>query len=175
MQTKTQDKLNWLAKSKLMKYHEDITPFAKEGKESEFHELYTPYEVIEQKGNCLLNVGINEIWDLVSGVVSGAAHIFDNANSRIGVGDSTVAADPTQTDLQASTNKYYKGMETGFPTSTNQKITFKSSFGADEANFSWNEWVVKQATSAICLNRKQESLGTKSGGTWTLQVDIQLS
>ena len=44
-----------------------------------------------------------------------------------------------------------------------------------EANYAWNEWVVKQSTSAKCLNRKVESLGTKSSGTWTLEVSITLS
>jgi hypothetical protein len=77
--------------------------------------------------------------------------------------------------LQAAANKTYKGMESGYPTSTTQKVTFKSSFGSSEANYAWNEWVVKQSSSAICLNRKVESLGTKSGGTWTLEVDITLS
>jgi hypothetical protein len=66
-------------------------------------------------------------------------------------------------------------METGYPTSTTQKATFKASFGASEANYTWNEWVVKQSTSAKCLNRKVDSLGTKASGTWTLEVSITLS
>ena len=103
------------------------------------------------------------------------AHIYDNAAATIGVGDSATAAAATQTDLQAATNKTYKAMETGYPTSTTQKATFKSSFGSADANYAWNEWVIKQSTSAICLNRKVESLGTKSTGTWTLEVDVTLS
>jgi hypothetical protein len=66
-------------------------------------------------------------------------------------------------------------MDSGYPTSTSQKATYRASFGADDANFEWNEWVVKQSTSEVCLNRKVDSLGTKTGGTWTLQVDITLS
>jgi hypothetical protein len=66
-------------------------------------------------------------------------------------------------------------MESGYPTSTTQKVTLKSSFGSGDANYAWQEWVVKQATSTICLNRKVESLGTKSSGTWTLEVTITLS
>jgi hypothetical protein len=66
-------------------------------------------------------------------------------------------------------------MESGYPTSTSQKITLKSSFGSSEANYAWNEWVVKQSTSAICLNRKVDSMGTKTSGTWTLEVTITLS
>jgi hypothetical protein len=66
-------------------------------------------------------------------------------------------------------------MESGYPTSTAQKAAFKASFGDSEANYAWNEWVIKQSTSARCLNRKVESLGTKSGGTWTLEVNVTLS
>ena len=174
-QAQVQEHANWHMKTRLSKYLEDITPYAKEGKEAEFHKLFKPYEVIEIEDNCLLNTGIDEVWDLVTGVVSGATHIYDNAAATIGVGDSTTAADATQTDLQAATNKTYKAMEAGYPTSTTQKATFKSSFGSADANYAWNEWVVKQSTSAICLNRKVESLGTKSTGTWTLEVDITLS
>jgi len=170
---KKQELANWLCRYRLSKYHEDIEPYR--GREAEFHKLFKPYEVIEQEGNCLLNSGIDEMWDLITGAVSGADHIFNNAAAQIGVGDSSTAADATQTDLQAATNKTYKGMEDGFPTSTSQKATFKSSFGSSDANYAWNEWVVKQSTSAKCLNRKVESLGTKSTGTWTLEVEISLS
>jgi len=167
---KNQEQANWLCQYRLSKYHEDIEPYR--GREDEFHQLFTPYEFMEGEGNCLLNTGIDEMWDLVTGV---SANHYDNSNAQIGVGDSSTAADPSQTDLQAATNKTYKGMESGYPTSTNQKATFKASFGASDANYAWNEWVVKQSTSAKCLNRKVESLGTKSGGTWTLEVDITLS
>jgi len=170
---KDQEQANWLCQYRLSKYHQDIEAFR--GREAEFHRLFTPYEVIEGEGNCLLNTGIDEMWDLVTGAVSGADHIFDNSHAQIGVGDSSTAADASQTDLQAATNKTYKGMETSYPTSTTQKATFKASFGSSDANYAWNEWVVKQSTSSKCLNRKVESLGTKSSGTWTLEVSITLS
>lgn len=185
---------NWHMKARLLKYAEDIDTFARRktwwarvlshipfaynltvGRlERKFHKLFTPYEVIEQKENCLLNTGINEMWDLVTGVVSGSDHIYDNSKAQIGVGNSNTAADPAQTDLQGA-SKTYKNMEATYPTSTSQKATFKSSFGTSDANYAWEEWVVKQQTSTICLNRKVESLGTKSSGTWTLEVDITLS
>ena len=71
----------------------------------------------------------------------------------------------------------YKAMETGYPTSgTLQKAVYKSSFGATEANYIWNEWsVMNGATAAKNMNRKVESLGTKTTGTWTLEVEISLS
>ena len=160
----------WLCRFRLSKYRQNIEPYR--GREEVFHRLFKPYEVIRGEGNCLLNSGIDEMWALIAG---DSANHFNNAGGQTGVGDSSTAAGPTQTDLQAATNKTYKGMESGYPTSTSQKATFKSSYGASDANYAWNEWVVKQATSGKCLNRKVESLGTKSGGTWTLEVDITLS
>jgi hypothetical protein len=168
---KKQDIARWRCRFLLSKYREDVGQY----KDSDFPQFFKPYEVIYGEGNCLLNTGIDEMWDLITGDVSGASHIFDNTHATIGVGDSNTAASASQTDLQATTNKTYKGMDSGYPTSTAQKATFKASFGASEANYAWNEWVVKQATSGKCLNRKVESLGTKTGGTWTLQVDITLS
>ena len=91
------------------------------------------------------------------------------------MGDSDTAANATQTDLQAATNKTYKGMDSGYPAASGQKATFMASFNDTEANYAWNEWVVKQAASGKCLNRKVESLGTKTGGTWILQVEITLA
>jgi hypothetical protein len=160
----------WRCRYRLSKYQEDIAAYRE--RQAEFHARCTPYEVIEGEGNCLLNSGIDEIWDLV---VGDSANHFNNASTQIGVGDSSTAAGPAQTDLQAAANKTYKGMESGYPTTMSQQVTFKASFGAAEANYSWNEWVVKHATSSKCLNRKVENLGTKSSGTWTLEVNITLS
>ena len=167
---KRHEAARWRCEFRLSKYREDAVAY--QDHEEEFQRLFKPYEVIIGEGNCLLNSGIDEMWDLICG---DSANHFSNAGAQIGVGDSTTAASPSQTDLQAATNKTYKAMDSGYPTSTSQKATFKASFGASEANYAWNEWVVKQATSGKCLNRKVESLGTKSGGTWTLQVDITLS
>jgi hypothetical protein len=164
------DTARWLCRYRLSKYAEDISPYR--GKEAEFHRRFTPYEVINGEGNCLLNSGIDEMWNLI---VGDSANHFTNAAAQIGVGDSSTATAVSQTDLQAAANKAYKAMEATYPLSTAQKATFKSSFGDAEANFTWNEWVVKQSSSAVCLNRKVESLGTKSGGTWTLEVNVTLS
>jgi len=123
--------------------------------------------------NVFLNSGINEIWKLVCG---NAGTAFTNALATIGVGDSTTAEDSAQTDLQAVTNKTYKGMEATYPTSgTSQKATFQSSFGSDDANYSWQEFVIKNSSSSICLNRKVSNQGTKvSGQTWVLTVELSL-
>lgn len=166
----------WKCEYKLEKRKGDINACTTDEERTAFLTHIAPYEVLKGEDNCLLNSGINEIWDLVTGVVSGTGHVYDNTKAQIGVGDSATAAAATQTDLQAAVNKTYKGMEATFPTSTAQKITCKSSFGSGDANYVWNEWVVKQLTSLICLNRKVDSMGTKaSGSTWTLEVTITLS
>src|SRR4030042_1948147 len=167
---KRHEAAQWQCNYRLSKYREDAGAY--KDREEEFQRLFQPYEVVNGEGNCLLNSGIDEMWDLICG---DSANHFNSAGAQIGVGDSNTAAGASQTDLQAAANKTHKGMDSGYPPSTSQKATFKASFGASEANYAWNEWVVKQATSGKCLNRKVESLGTKSGGTWALQVEITLS
>lgn len=120
--------------------------------------------------NLAVTAGLQLLADLLIGA-GGTA--FNNANARIGVGDSTTAATVAQTDLQASTNKLRKAMDATFPSRSGTTLSFKSSFGTGEANFAWNEFAVFNAAAAgTMLNRKVESLGVKSSGTWTCQVDI---
>ncbi|MBA7473849.1 hypothetical protein ES707_09194 [subsurface metagenome] len=173
---------NWHMHYRLEKREGDINACKTPEERLAFLENTKPYEVKEGEHNCLLNTGINEIWALVTGVFNAtiANRCFDNSNAKIGVGDSDTAADPAQEDLQADPNKLYKAMEANYPTSppVSQKATFKASFGSAEANWTWNEWVVKSTSGTptdICLNRKVESLGTKSTGTWTLEVDLTLT
>ncbi len=168
---KNKDIAQWKCRYRLEKRDGDINACKSLEERLVFLENTRPYEVIEGEGNCLLNTGIDEMWDLI---VGDSSNHFNNASAQIGVGDSNTAANASQTDLQGS-NKTYKGMEATYPTSTSQKATFKASFGESDANYTWNEWVVKQQTSAKCLNRKVDALGTKSGGTWTLEVSITLS
>ena len=167
---------HWKCRYKVEKRHGDINACKTPVQRLAFLQQTKPYEIIEGEDNCLLNSGIDEMWDLITGVVTGASHIFDNAAAQIGIGDSATAANATQTDLVAAVNKKYNAMEVGFPTSTSQKATFKSSFGSADANYVWNEWVVKQGTSSKCINRKVDSMGTKaSDTTWTLEVTVTLS
>ena len=164
----------WRVKATVEKYHEDITPYKAEGREYWFHQRFKPYEVVDISGNGLLNEGINNMWTLICG---GSATAYDNTYARLGVGSSDTAHAAAQTDLQAETDKLYVAMESGYPEyGTSQKAVFKGSFGSSDANFAWNEWSVDNGSSAaLNINRKVESLGTKSTGTWTLTVEISLS
>lgn len=117
----------------------------------------------------LTTAGINYI----SQAVIGSGTILTNANAYIGVGDSSADFDIEQTDLQG-TNSVRKGMEENFPAAEPPAVTFKSIFGQDEANFSWNEWGIFNAeTGGTMLSRKVESNGTKlPNQTWILEVTI---
>lgn len=128
------------------------------------------------RGNCLLYEGINELWTLLAGT---GGTKFDNANAYMGVGDSATAADATQTGLQAATNKFYKAMDTSYPTyGSSQKVTHRSTFGASDANFAWNEITVANGNSdaAKNLNRKVQAMGTKVSPTvWVATHEVTLS
>lgn len=162
----TKEAIKWSAKWSVEKYKGDL-PTEKD------REGIKPYEVLEGAGNLLLNAGIDELWDLITGV---GGTEYNNANARIGVGNSNTAAVATQTALIGGSTEL-KGMEATYPLSTSQAITFRASFGSSEGNFAWQEWVVDNGSgAAVCLNRKVTSLGTKSSGTtWVFTVTITLS
>jgi len=102
-----------------------------------------------------------------------AASLFTEANSYIGVGDSTTAFAKTQTDLQG-TNKLRKKVDAGYPTISGSTLTFRATFTTSEANFAWNEWGVFNAASAgTMLNRVVQYNGTKvDSQTWVFTVTV---
>jgi len=165
-----------------MKAHWRIEKYLGDFKQaSDIPKSLKPFEVKEFEYNLLLNEGINELWTLICG--TGATQ-FSNAAAYMGVGDSATAADATQTGLQAVTNKLYKAMDTSYPTyGSSQKATWRATFGADDANFHWQEITVANGNSdaAKNLNRKVQDMGTKPseapGSTWvaTLEVFFHLS
>lgn len=147
--------------------------------------LAEPYELIEREGNLLLIGGASALFECLIGngtaTAGQALTYFNNANARIGVGDSTTAAADTQTGLQAATNKTYKAMDATYPqhtdttgTSSSKTITLRATFGTSDANYDWKEWCIDNGTRT--LNRKQENLGTKtSAASWVFTVTVSLS
>lgn len=113
----------------------------------------------------------------VQGLVGEAITAFNNANSRIGVGDSSTAFAAGQTDLQAASNKFRRVMEATYPQRAGNAVTFRSLFSTSEANFVWAEWgVFNAASSGSMLSRKVEALGTKtSAQSWQLTVTLTLN
>ena len=67
-------------------------------------------------------------------------------------------------------------MDVGYPVVSNRTLIFRASFNNDTANFEWNEAAITNGTGVgnVAINRKVSSMGTKNGGTWTLQISISL-
>ena len=131
-----------------------------------------PYEVIVGDYNAMVDNGI----DLALLLLVGGGTAFNNANARLGVGDSATAWATAQADLVAATNKLRKGMNATYPVTGSKKQTFRSDFLTGEANWVWNEWGIFNAAAGVTmLSRKVEALGTKASGTWTLTVDFSLA
>lgn len=133
------------------------------------------YDVSRFDGNVLLNEGIQLLEDLLIGA---GGTVYNNANARLGVGDSNTAESASQTGLQAATNKTYKAMESGYPSRTSQTVTWRAVFGADDANYNWREFTVVNAAddTGANLNRKVSDQGTKAQGqVWTLDLEITIS
>lgn len=162
------DKGVYKAQWKIEKYKGDFASAA------EAEKLGKPYDTVELEGNLLLNEGINNLWTHLCG---GAATAYSNANARIGVGNSTTAAQATDTGLLGA-SQLYKAMDATYPTyGSSQQVVFRSTFGSTEANWAWEEITVDNgATAAINLNRKVQAMGTKaSGTTWVATLTITLS
>ena len=141
----------------------------------------SPYAVVHGHGNLLVYGGASALWQRLIGT---GVTAFDNTNAYIGVGDSSTAAAATQTDLQAVTNKHREAMDATYPqhtdgtgSSSNAQITYKSTFETGDANFTWSEWgIFNASTSGRMLNRKVFSGGTKtSSDTWSLTITITLA
>lgn len=149
-----------------------------------------PEEVVEIEGNLLLNEGIQRLLDLGIAAVSNqvAGNAWNNGSSYIGVGDTSTAEAATQTELQAAqnaANRFYKAMNATYPSRSSQTVSWQSDFTSTEANFAWNEWTISAGATTASgsgflvgttnLNRKVQSLGTKSTGTWTMTGQVTLS
>jgi hypothetical protein len=116
--------------------------------------------------------------DLIAQALIGeAVTSFANANAYLGVGDSSTAFAATQTDLVAASNKLRKAMDATYPQRSNNVLTFRATFAANEANWAWNEWGVFNAAAAgTMLNRAVASLGTKtSAQTWQVTVTLTVN
>jgi hypothetical protein len=176
------DKASWQTRWELTKFYDPKGVIAKNLREgSSMTEVMEQYKdaflgVTEWQKNLALNEGLGELLDLILGL--GSPVKWDNTHAYIGVGDSSTTEAATQTGLQASTNKTFKAMDTGYPQRNGQTAEWRATFGPDDANYHWQEYTVTNASddTGKNLNRKVTDKGTKeSGETWTLSVQITLS
>lgn len=141
--------------------------------DDDHHGLYLPDGEAEGS-NLFLNLGINRLWDTFTG---NSSAFFNNADATIGIGDSNTAASAGQTDLQAASNKTYKAMDATFPTAAaSQATTWRSTFTTSDANYAWQEFVIRKATGTLCLDRGVSSMGTKTAaGVWVPTVTTTIA
>jgi hypothetical protein len=128
------------------------------------------------EGNVLLNEGITAALNILTG--AGANAPYNAGNARIGIGDSSLAANATQTGLNAASNKAWGNMANGYPAVANQTATWQAAFDANTANFGWQEFTIVNAANDTGqnLNRVANNQGTKvAGQVWTVSVAITLS
>lgn len=126
-------------------------------------------------GNIVLDSGANEMLKLIAGDTSATPYNYTNA--KIFVGTDSTAESASQTGVIASgANRAYASMDVGYPVVSNRTLTFRASFDNNTANFEWNEAAITNGTGVgnVAINRKVSSMGTKNGGTWTLQISISL-
>lgn len=146
-----------------------------------------PYEVAEgpQPGNRLVTAGLN----LMTSRLTTAEQVWDETHVALAVGDSSTGDAIGDTDMVAATNKYYRVMDSSFPTQANGVLTFRATYGSGIAEFAWNEYGViipdtstvytsgttKQASYVLFNRKAPASLGTKSSGTWVFTVTITVT
>lgn len=174
----THDGQMWRCNTKLEKYRGDVV-----------HPDFL-YDTVEIDGNILVIGGASVQWQTLigNGTATAAQPLtyFNNAQANIGVGGgagATTAAADTQTDLQGA-SKTRKPMDATYPqhtdttgTAGSKSIVFRATFATGDANYTWDEWGLFNATSAgRMLNRKVEALGTKtSAATWVLTITLSLA
>jgi hypothetical protein len=159
--------------------------------------LKNPEDVAEKDGNLLTYVGLAYMLAVLTGVTTTtSAGTLANGYLPVGVGDgggTVPTASVTDSDLTATTNKWYNPVDAAYPAvgaagATAGILTVQSTFTSGVANFAWNEWgiygsttlftsgVATQPSGSTMINHKGFSLGTKvSGNSWTLNATIQLS
>lgn len=160
----------WGVKTTIRKYKND--PATEEPWQTISDEVEAPVTVI---GNIITDGGANEMLKLIFGIAG--AQAYNSTNARIFVGSNNTPENASQTGIIAtSPNAASASLISGYPQVTGRSVTLKASFGAEEANFAWNEISLKNGASgsAVALNRKVASMGTKSGGVWTVELVISV-
>ena len=145
---------NWKCRFRLEKRQGDISAYNSVLGRATFLDVVKPYEVIEGEDNCLLNTGIDEMWDLITGAVSGASHIFDNTHAQIGVGNGGLG---TVTGTITFTN--------GSKTVTGSGSSFTTELAAgDRIQLDADETLMKIASVETNTSLTLENLYDDTGG-----------
>lgn len=132
-------------------------------------------EVFRAKKNILLCGGVSEFLKLLSGT---GGIPYNAENTRIYVGDCATVENFYQTGIIATGDHCASAkLDGGYPYVDGNKLFYQASFGNDDANFMWNEVSITNGDfkNSIALNRKEEFMGYKQEGTWTIRVTISIT
>lgn len=134
-----------------------------------------PDEVAIETQNIILDSGATELLKLISGT---GGTPYNATNAYIYVGTDDTPENAAQVGILATgNNRSYAALDAGYPVVNGRQVIYRASFGDTSANFPWREASIVNGTgvNAVAMNRKVSSLGTKSSGTWTLQITISLT
>ena len=149
------DKFNHKTISIVKKYKEELN-----SQESlkDFEIRCSPYFKKTIEGNAMVEAGVDILWTLVCGA---AATNYGSSNAEIHI----YIVDTWNTTGTLSS---------GYPTyGSDGKATWKAYWAGSDGDGVWSKWAV--SNGAQRLNEKAQVMGTKSGGTWTLQVSITIT
>jgi len=118
--------------------------------------------------NLIVDVGKDAVMKRL-GNMTGGGYV-----TTIGVGDSTTAAAVGQTDLQASSNKTFKTIQSGDYVYTRPTLFISVDFGYSEANYTWNEVGLKDNNSVLIARQVDASPLVKTTSKRAI-VEWQLS
>jgi len=174
------DKITWKTTWQLDKWRDptgEIEELSKKGLTIDKIVGLHPKEFIETlqfEGNVALNEGLQQLIDIICGISSPT--LWDNTNARVGVGNSSTAAQATDAGLLGGSTAF-ASMDGGYPQRSSQTASWKGTFGDGTAEFAWEEFTIDNgAVGDINLNRYVTNKGTKgSGETWVLTVEIAFS
>ena len=146
-----------------------------------------PFETRIDEGNLGLSGGITRALSLLTLSGTDGGLTWNTTLTCIGVGTSTTTASAADTGLviaatSATAQEYHKMDATTYPAVSGSNMIVRSTFGSTEANFAWNEFVIKNATytadstSGRALIRKVSQQGTKiSGQSWECTCTVTMS
>jgi hypothetical protein len=118
--------------------------------------------------NLIVTAGKQTILKYIGNITGGGY-----ANS-IGVGDSTTAAAAGQTDLQASSNKYWKAITAADRILLTTTLYLSVDFGYTEGNYTWNELGLKDNNDVLIARQIDSSPFVKTSAKRAI-VEWQLS
>jgi len=194
--------IKWTAHASVHKWDVDqydwlIRKYGPDADIMQYLDQVKPYEIVDAPGNLLTYVGLAFLLSNLTGVTTTtSSQLLANGYMPIGVGDgggTVPTAAVTDSDLTASSNKYYNPIDAAYPAVgaagvTAGIITVQSTYTSAIANFAWNEWGIYGSTAlftvgqtttpanSTMINHKGVSLGTKtSSNVWTLSATLTLS